>query len=478
MNTLRQSYIYRICTGIIAWISGQWNGSLIVGWFTNQKQPSGTSLVAGIGATLRYALCFVFEKLHLTTLLRGSVFLYPWLFIIAATVLAPLVPTMVELGLICGGFFSLVLKLGVDREHCISASPINSYVMLYAVIYFYATLTSTTISGSLLPGLLTILFVMAFFLVISCGMDDKKLRVLLWGLIAAGVLVSLYGFYQVAFPEKFRSVWTDEDMFSAISFRVYSTLENPNVLGEYFLLVLPIGAAVLLTAESWPKRILALIACGMMGVCLVLTYSRGCYLGLLFAAAVFLVLLDQRFLIVGIIAVVLSPLYLPESVLTRFTSIGDMGDSSTSYRVYIWLGTIAMLKDYWFCGVGPGMDAYNMVYPEYAYNAITAPHSHSLYLQLLCDGGICCLGIFLIMLIAFYRMMFTAICRETNRKAKIFQIAGISSITGFLVQGATDFTFYNYRVLLLFWIVMALCVQFIQIGKRESNIAENGGESL
>jgi O-antigen ligase len=246
-------------------------------------------------------------------------------------------------------------------------------------------------------------------------------------------------------------------MFSTITFRVYSTLENPNVLGEYFLLVIPFAAALLLTADSWKKRGLWLAACGILTVCLVVTYSRGCYLGLLFAAAIFLVLLDRRFLILGIVAVVLSPLYLPESVLTRFTSIGDMADSSTSFRVYIWMGTLAMLKDYWFCGVGPGTEAFNLVYPNYAYSAIEAPHSHNLYLQILCDTGVVGLGLFLVLVVSGYRMLFTAIRRETDRNRKIFQIAGVSALSGFLLQSMTDYTFYNYRVMFLFWAVLGLC---------------------
>ena len=55
------------------------------------------------------------------------------------------------------------------------------------------------------------------------------------------------------------------------------------------------------------------------------------------------------------------PFVLPETIINRFLSIGNMADSSTSYRVYIWLGTIAMLKDYWFCGIGPGAAAFNQV---------------------------------------------------------------------------------------------------------------------
>jgi putative inorganic carbon (HCO3(-)) transporter len=170
-------------------------------------------------------------------------------------------------------------------------------------------------------------------------------------------------------------------------------------------------------------------------------------------------------LILGIIAVVLSPLYLPESVLTRFTSIGNMADSSTSFRVYIWMGTLAMLKDYWFCGVGPGTEAFNLVYPNYAYSAIEAPHSHNLYLQILCDTGVVGLGLFLGLMVCFYRMMFTAIRREGDRTSRIFQIAGVSAVSGFLLQSMTDYTFYNYRVMFLFWAVLGLCTAFCRAGQ-------------
>ena len=464
MKLIQDSYIYHIWLLVRSWFSNQWESSVLVHFLTNQKEslPAG-AFACRIARSLRSWLTALCEKLKLGKLLDGSIFLHPEWFAAAAVILAPLLPTMAVLALVCAGFFALVLKLGLDREMRIPSAPINGYVLLYGIIYLYATITSVSLSGSLFPGLLTIAFVLFFFVVTACFQKQDQLRKLVGAMVLVGVVLSFYGFYQVMFPEKFRSVWTDTDMFSSITFRVYSTLENPNVLGEYFLLIIPLGAAMLLTAENWKGRIGWLAACGVMGVCLILTYSRGCYLGLLFAAAVFLVLLDRRFLVVGIIAVALCPLYLPESVLTRFTSIGNMGDTSTSYRVYIWMGTLAMLKDYWFCGVGPGVDAYNVVYPEYAYNAVTAPHSHSLYLQLVCDTGSCGLVVFLLIIISFYRRMFTALRHGVDRRAKTFQIAGVASVTGFLVQSATDFTFYNYRVLFLFWCVMALSVCFSRL---------------
>ena len=172
-----------------------------------------------------------------------------------------------------------------------------------------------------------------------------------------------------------------------------------------------------------------------------------------------------------LIPVVLALLWvlLPETVTSRFSSIGDLKDASTSYRFYIWMGTLAMLKDYWLCGIGPGAEAFNKVYPAYSYNGISAPHSHNLFLQILSDAGIAALGTFLILLFVYFRMMCVAMSKERDWTSRIHQIALTAGVCGFLVQAMTDYSFYNYRVLFLFWIYLvlgALCAGRSRLGER------------
>ena len=186
-------------------------------------------------------------------------------------------------------------------------------------------------------------------------------------------------------------------------------------------------------------------------------------MGILIATAVFLVILDRRFLILGVLGLLALPFILPPTIINRFLSIGNMEDSSTSYRVFIWMGTIAMLKDYWLCGIGPGTDAFNMVYPAYAYNSISAPHSHNLYLQIICDAGIIGFALFMAVLYQFYKGTFGALSREKDKKNRILIISAISAISGFLVQSLFDYTFYNYRVMLLFWVVIAFGMIFTKL---------------
>ena len=289
------------------------------------------------------------------------------------------------------------------------------------------------------------------------SLSRRQLDALIALLVLMGAAVSCYGILQYLFRWGYQSAaWVDSSMFSSIRFRVPATLDNPNMLGQYLILLIPLGGAKLLTAKSWLARGVWFGCCGAMCVCMILTFSRGAWLGLLFAGAVFFVLLNPRLILLAPVALAALWFFLPDAVIDRFASIGNLGDASTSYRVYIWMGTLAMLKNYWLCGIGPGADAFNMVYPAYSFNGIAAPHSHNLFLQIVCDAGIAALAVFVILLFVYFRMMCAAISREHDWSSRVHQIAFTSGVFGFMVQAMTDYSFYNYRVLFLFWTYLAL----------------------
>ncbi len=456
-----------ICRGVARawrWFGRQWNASVIVTRFSSQTAGRGWALGRGLHRLYVWAqglLHRAYLALHLDKLLARSVFLMPALWCGAAMVLAPFLPTMLVLALVLVAFGSLFLTICRDKDRTLVQVPVNKFIYLYGLVYLYATVTSVDFSGSLFIGLISVVFLLFFLVFLNSVSSWDVLKRIVIGAAASGVLVSLYGFYQYVNKDAYSGAWVDSDMFD-IAFRAYSTLGNPNVLGTYFLLVIPFAVALLFTAKSLRGRLLWLCAAGVMLLCLVITYSRGCYLGILFAAALFLVLLDRRFLILGLVGLCLLPFVLPETIITRFTSIGNMGDTSTSYRVYIWMGVLAMLKDYWFSGIGPGTGAFNLVYPAYSYHSISAPHSHNLFLQIICDGGICAILLFFLIGWSFYRTMFTAI-RKAPWEKRVFLSAGIASVSGFVVESMTDYTFYNYRVMLMFWGFLAISVLFAKL---------------
>ena len=455
------SLLGQLVGALCLWCGRQWEQSWVVRTFLlpmGGEEQSRSSIFFRSWQLLRSLLCRIYEFLGLERLFQGSIFTQTWLWCAAAVAVAPIFPTMLVLGVALIGYASLALKLVRDRKQELRYSPVNRFVILYAAVYLAGTFFSSNFSASLKPGVLSVAFILFGVVLYNAMTNRRQLDVLLTLVVTAGALVSVYGILQYIFGWGYQSAaWVDSDMFSSIGFRVSSTLENPNMLGQYLLLTIPLGGAKLLSSRELGQRLYYLGCCGVMCLCMILTYSRGAWLGLLFAGAAFVVLLNPRLILLAPFALVVLYFVLPETVVSRFTSIGNMTDNSTSYRVNIWLGTLAMLKDgYWLCGIGPGDAAFNQIYPAYSFNAIVAPHSHNLFLQIMCDAGVCALVVFVVILWQYVRTLCVALKDRSDWSSSVLQISFLSGMAGFLVQAMTDYSFYNYRVMFMFWAYLVL----------------------
>lgn len=383
--------------------------------------------------------------------------------------LAPIIPTMacVALGILT--IVSFFINSVVKNDFNINIDSFGVSVILLTILFLIYSLTSYAMMASVKIFLIYAVFIAFMFVAIACGTDKKRLKNMVFIFATSGLFVSLYGIYQNFYGSNVGHAWIDEEMFSDISVRVYSTLGNPNVLGEYLLLLIPICGAMIYGSEKLFAKLYYFGVMGCAGVCLIFTQSRGCWVGIILVAVIFAFLIDKRLLVLGIVAMLFLPMFLPESIINRFTSIGNMGDSSTSYRVNIWLGTVRMLKDYWWIGIGLGPDAFNKVYPFYSYSAVVAQHSHNLFLQVFSEMGICGLGTFVIsMFISLKKILVGYIVGKKNVYSLI--CAGVfAGLLGYMLQGMFDNVWYNYRVFGIFWIVIGIGIASRRCACEEDN---------
>lgn len=459
-EVLSASLLWRALMAISLWFGRQWEGSVVIHAFLNPSQldlqVSRSSLAGRAWNGIHGGLSALYRGARLERVFGGSIFLQVYLWCALPVALAPLLPTMAVLALVLVSFCSMALTFAREGGRQLAFSAANRYILLYGALYMVGALSSVDRRSSLPIGLISLVFIW-FALVVENAVATRRQADLLVDLvILAGTAVALYGIYQYIFRTGYNSqAWVDSDMFS-ISFRASSTLQNPNMLAEYLTLIIPLGGARLLGAKTWKERGLWLCCCGAMCICILLTFSRGGWVALLLAGLIFFLMLNPRLLFLAPVALVALYFVMPESVITRFTSIGNLADNSTSYRVSIWLGSLAMLKDYWLSGVGPGEVAFNMVYPLYGYDEVVAPHTHNLFLQILSDAGVCALIVFLLVLFHFFRGLCAALSREKVWRNRLVLIAVISGMCGFLAQGMTDYSFYNYRIMFLFWALLGL----------------------
>ncbi len=276
----------------------------------------------------------------------------------------------------------------------------------------------------------------------------------LWALTAGAFISGLYGLFQY-FSGMVDTTWTDTTLFEELELRVYSTFANPNVYGEFLLIAIPLLAGFALYVKGWKQWILWGVDLLLL-VNMVLTYSRGCYVGIALTALVFLWHFSKKWTVAALVLGTPVAIFaMPESVMTRILSIGNMNDTSTSYRMKIYIGTLAMLTHYWLSGVGIGEGAFNSIYPYYAMNGVTAYHSHSLFFQSAVSFGIVGV-IYLLWIWSYYQRRIDRARNSMSAKYKPLMLGFSAVFWGLMVQSVFDYTWYNYRVFQLFWMVIAL----------------------
>ena len=462
VNTIKKSYTYKLIASFIAFLETSIKNSYIFSFLTKdinkEEQINKSYIMKGIYGIINI-LRKVFIFLKLDKVFKDSIFAKTHIWIALVIALAPFLPTMVILAGVLGVLVSFLIKICLTPNFKFKYTPVNMWVGVFLLVYIiFACLSLEPVSSIKIAGVVGV-FILMYFAIVNCIETRKQLNTMLYIFVSAGLLVALYGIYQFVAGTIITTSWVDANMLNEIQTRVYSTLENPNVLGEYLLLVIPVCISLFFANKNWfAKACIGAMACVMI-VCLALTYSRGCYLGLLASGTIFALLLNIRFILLLIAGVISLPFVLPQSIMSRFTSIGNMSDSSTKYRLSIWTSSFEVIKDYWYRPIGQGAEAFNKVYPLYAQNGVGTQHAHNFFLQTTIETGI--VGILSILMCLFraIQYLFNGIKKAVKFADKIILIGFCSGIFGFLVQSIFDNTWYNYRVVLIFWIFIALAVR-------------------
>ena len=248
-------------------------------------------------------------------------------------------------------------------------------------------------------------------------------------------------------------------------------MKNANYLAFYLVAVFPFVLNATLNQSKNKNKLLGIISCALVVVCTVLTWSRGAWIAMLGVSILFLLIYSKKTLRIIISVLVLIPyvaILLPKNVISRVTSIGNLADSSTMYRFYTWKGSFRILEDYFWSGIGYGTEAYRAIYPEYAYAGIeAAAHSHSLLLQIFIGLGVGGALVFILAVFVFAQKNFEYFKNPFNESTKLISAAAFAAVIGLLIMGLFDYIWYNYRILFIFWAIMAISVASIRLGNRE-----------
>lgn len=363
--------------------------------------------------------------------------------------------------------FSFACRWVVGKLPKYKATPIDALVVLFYIVLCYSTLTSYFIRDSV-NVLVVHTLMLAFYFVLTRTINTRyKLYLLIVLLIISASMTSLYGVYQYFGGAATTEAWVDTAMFEDIQSRSGSTFSNPNILGEYLIMMIPLALSLLWYRKKLIYKGIFAAMLGLLGICMILTFSRGAWLGLIVALVGFSVVRDKRLFTLFIIGLFIMPFVLPPSVINRFTSIGNLSDTSSSYRMSILLGSLRMAQDYWITGIGLGSQAFKAIYPKYSLAAAYAHHSHNIYIQVILEMGVAGALVFMLIVGVFIRATLAHQSKAKDAFLSTVMLAACAGIIGYLVQGLVENIWYNYRVLQTFWVVLAVGLSALRLSKGE-----------
>ncbi len=295
-----------------------------------------------------------------------------------------------------------------------------------------------------------LIFVTAFDITLR-GREDSIIRPFM-AAISVSSLVGLYQHFSGWQPPR---SWLDTK-FEADIVRVVGTFKNPNYFAEMIGLALPLALALLIKNKNLKDKAVMLVYVFLQGGALIITWSRGAWLGFLASFGIMAILFDKRLLVAGLIVAMVGLTVAPPVIVQRLLSSFTLEDSSNSYRVSIWRGSIALIRDYFFRGVGLGAESFSEMYPEYMIIGTPALHSHSIYLQMLIELGL--FGFLALMWFllanAWYSLsaVFGQKGRSLSRWGQVGILAGsVAAVSGHMLQGIIDHTWYNPQIMLVVW---------------------------
>ena len=292
------------------------------------------------------------------------------------------------------------------------------------------------------------------------------------GLLLGGLAEAVLALRQLQGGAIPLATWSDEASILLGTERLYGSLGNPNLLGGYLVPIVPLAVGAALRWRSWPARLFAAVTGALAGLALVLTYSRGAWLGLAASLACFALLgswsalprLQMRrqvvffVLLLAALTVAVAAAALLEPLQVRLLSaLAGRGDSSINFRINVWTAAAQMLRDYPWTGIGPGQDAFNRVYPLYQQPMFNALSAYSMPLELAVELGIAGLlagiGIFWNALRQGSRQLEVSLA--TAEEQSWPTISAMAAVVGLGAHGLVDTIFLRPEVQLTWWLCLA-----------------------
>lgn len=250
--------------------------------------------------------------------------------------------------------------------------------------------------------------------------------------------------------------------------RVAGTLGHPNKLAVFLNLFLQLNIALLFWAESWRQRRWLWLTLAIMGITMVLTYSRGGWLGLALGSAVtsfwcLYRIMGKRtpaMIVVGVVAAVLAISAVASIPSLRKRLFEDDYGTAALRGPMSLVALNTIIHHPW---LGVGLNNYTAENKRYDITASGVSYTfpkpvHNEFLLIGAEQGIIALGLFLAILIQMFVYLFRVARRSTSRLVVFAAIGFFSGWLGWCLhhQFEYEYVFFSNYSWVLFGMFQAM----------------------
>ena len=344
--------------------------------------------------------------------------------------------------------------------------------------------------------------VLLYWLVINTVRDLPAVRRVVWSLLTAGSLLGGLSVYQevsgdfrnqfgglahrnyefLVLDQQFAANPDDAElrelratMREDRSRRAEGPMDEPNAYAQIMLVLLPLALFVYRSGGSRRERVLAAAAGALILGGVLVSYSRGAFVGLVLITvlAAHVRWIRPAHLLAGTLALAtLIPFVASERLVDRISSITNAigvlqgssaveADAAIQGRATEMMAGFQAFVDHPVLGVGPGQYApfysveYHQKNPRFKFKDLRITRrAHSLYLEMAAEVGVIGLSVFLAMFFVPMRELWRIRSRRTGERDVLAELAVAVwlSLCAYLVTGIFLHLMYERYL----WILMAL----------------------
>lgn len=324
------------------------------------------------------------------------------------------------------------------------------------------------------------------FLVVLLVQNVSALRQVIWALLFVGIVLGTLSVYQYVTGTYSNTYWGfAQALLSNLpgesGYRLGGPFRDSPFFGQILLVFVPLALNRLTHERQLWLRCLAGWCLAVSVLTIILTYSRGAFLGLIVMGALMVIRRPPRpiaFAIgLGLITAVLT--LAPGNYVDRIGTIAEFApvvgvsdvrnESSFRGRTSENIVAIQLFLDNPLLGVGVGN--YNAHYVEYSSRLGMDPRlknrsAHNLFLEVLAESGVIGLGVFLGILYVAFKAMHRA--RRSLEHGGLGDIASmVQAISVALLGYLTASAFLHLAFARPFWLLIGLALATTQIAQYE-----------